>query len=309
MIDTFAVSKTFARPPDQKILESKGWQPLRDRYTDRVRALCFNSARGEHEPRLTLSQNPNDFWIIRAEVSIPAWLKGSNLCLPDESDIHTGLDSLSEYVENNSGIIFDAHTERVTRVDYTKDFQVGENAVLPIIARFSKLKLPRYKRACFDETSVYFKNAGKERTKEYLIYSKYHERLAKTKNESEQEMAKGLIRLENSFRKRGVNALAKSLKLQMHTANYLLTKETAEMNIQRAMNKLNFEHLLTPVKANIENLFDVCDNASALTRIGFLYLRDKYGEDFSKLPFIDLSPKTLKRYFDDCQKAGVLSLE
>ncbi len=307
MIDTFQISKTFARLPGKSELFSNGWKLLLDKHTGNLTALYFNSARGE--PRLTLSQTRNEYWIIRAEVSVGSWLHGSNLYLPNENELHHGLDLLSGHVEDKSGIVFDAHTERVTRVDFTRDFQVGENAVIPIIAKFAKFKLPRYERVCFGETSVYFKNAGKDRTKEYLIYSKYHERLAKGNDESEQEAAKGLIRLEVSLRKSGVNRLAKSLKLPNHRSNYILTKETSEKALQMAMKQLHFDSLLTAITPSIKNLFDVRDSASAFNRVGFLFIRDKFGEDFSKLPFIKISSKTLKRYSDDCSKAGILSLE
>ena len=309
MLDTFQISKTFARPPTQSELESKGWKPLLDKHTGDLTALYFNSAKGKGEPRLTLSQDRNGLWNIRAEVSLGSWLHHSNLYLPDKDELNYGLDLLSEYVETKSGIIFDAHTGRVSRVDFTRDFQVGENSVIPIIAKFAKLNLPRYKRSCFGETSVYFKNAGKERTKEFMIYSKYQERLAKGKSNAELEMAKGLLRLEVSFRKSEVNRLAKSLKLKSHQTDYILTQRTSEQVLRKAMKQLHFDSLLNDKPTNIENLFKVCGLVPALKCIGFLYVRDKYGENFPKLPFIDVSPKTLKRYFDDCKKAGVLSLE
>jgi hypothetical protein len=258
---------------------------------------------------LTLSRTRNDYWIIRAEVSFGSWLHGSNLYLPNEDEFHHGLNLLSGFVESKSGIVYDAHTERVSRVDFTRDFQVAENAVLPIIAKFAKFNLPRYERVCFGDTSVYFKNAGKDRTKEFLIYSKYHERLAKSKDTSEHEAAKGLIRLEVSLRKSAVNRLAKSLKLPNHHANHILTKETSERALQRAMKHLHFDSLLNAGNSNIEKSFEIQSATMPLTLIGFLYLRGKYGDDLAKQPFINTSPKTLKRYSDDCSKAGVLTLQ
>lgn len=308
MIDTFQISKTFLRPPNESII-SAGWKPIVNKHTGEPTALCFNSAKGKGEPRLTLSRTRNDYWIVRAEVSLGSWLYGSNLYLPDEDELHHGLDLLSEFVESKSGIVFDAHAERVSRVDFTRDFQVGENAVIPIIAKFSKLKLPRYKRLCFDETSVYFKNDGKERTKEFLIYSKHHERLAKGKYIPEQDAAKGLIRLEISLRKSAVNRLAKSLKLPNHHAKHILTKETSEKALQSAMNQLHFDSLLTVGTSNLKKLFEVCNPTTSLSRIGFLYLVGLYGENFNKNPLMNISKRTYERCFADCKKAGVLSLE
>lgn len=307
MIDTFQISKTFLRLPEASELEGNGWKPLHGKHTGEPTALYCNSARGE--PRLTLSKNRNDYWIIRAEVSLGSWLHGSNLHLPNECELHHGLDLLSEYVERKSGIVFDAHAERVSRVDFTRDFQVGENAVIPIIGKFAKLKLPRYTRLCFDETTVYFKNAGKQRTKEFLIYSKFHERLAKGKDALELDAAKGIIRLENSHRKSAVNRIAKTLKLPNHTARHILTKETSEKVIQVAMKQLHFDSLLTAGNSNNEKLFEFCNPTALLSRFGFLYLKDKYGENFYQNPLINISKRTYERCLADCRSAGVLSLE
>ena len=140
MIDTFQLSKTFARPPNEGELVDNGWKPLLDKRTGETTALCLNAPKDEHKPRLTISRTRNDWWIVRAEVSIGSWLHGSNLYLPNEDELHHGLDSLSKYVETKSGINFDAHAERVSRVDFTRDFQVGENAVIPTYCQVRKIE-------------------------------------------------------------------------------------------------------------------------------------------------------------------------
>ncbi len=310
MLDTFQISKTLARSPNLSELVNNAWKTLVNKHTGELTALYLNSAKGKGEPRLTLSPDRNGLWIIRGEVSVGSWLHGSNLYLPDTDELHHGLDLLSEYVEMKSGIVFDAHTERVSRVDFTRDFQVGENNVIGIIGKFNRLSLAKYKRVCYEETSVYFKNSLEKfkLTKQFKIYSKYHERLNNSKDKSEQEKAKGILRLEILYQKSAVNRLAKSLKLPNHHANYILTKETSEKAIQKAMNQLYFDSLLSAETPTVEKLFDTCGSTEAYKRIGFLYMRDKFGEDFSKLPFVNTSPKTLKRYLNECKKAGVLSL-
>ncbi len=310
MLDTFQISETYAHLPDRSEFERNAWKPIKDKFTGEPTALCFNSAKDEGKPRLTISRNRNDNFIVRAEVSIGRWLHGSNLYLPtSQEEIDYCLDSLSEYVESKSGIVFNAHAARVTKVDFTRDFQVGENAVIPIIAKFARLTLARFTRICFDDTTVNFKNEAKIRTKEFLIYSKYHERLARSKNESEQEAAKGLIRLEISNRKKAVNRLAESLKLPSHRANYILTVETAEKVIAKAMNQLHFDNLLTAEDLSIEKLFELYGATMPFSLIGFLWTRDKFGDDLAEISFIKTSPKTLKRYETDCSKAGILTLE
>ncbi len=85
--------------------------------------------------------------------------------------------------------------------------------------------------------------------------------------------------------------------------------DASEKVIQRTMKLLHFDSLLTAENLSVEKLFELYGATMPFSLIGFLCLRDKYGEDLTRLPFIKTSPKTLKRYSDDCGKAGVLSLE
>ncbi len=306
MIDTFQISKTLVRPPPLNELIENGWNPVRGRYTT---VLSHNSTRGEHKPRLTLSQIPNERWIIRAEVSPSSWLHGSNVCLPDATEIHHVLDLLSEYVENKSEVVFDAHKARVSRVDFTRDFQVGENSVIPIIAKFAKLNLPRYDRVYYGNTTIYFNNSGKAKTKTIMIYSKYHERLKRTGNKSDHDAAKGLIRLEVSLRKSAVYRLAKTLKLPSYCADDILTKETSNNVLQKVMKQLKFESLLQAKTPKIEKLLEVIEMPAAFKYIGYLYMKERFGEDFLKWLSLTVSPKTIKRYEEGSRRAGILFLE
>ncbi|MBS1796792.1 MAG: hypothetical protein JSS81_23380 [Acidobacteria bacterium] len=307
MIDTFQVSRTQARAPVPEKLDN--WQPLRDNKTGEPYALCFNSPKGEHKPRLTITKNPNEFWIIRAEVSPGSWLFNSNLHLVNEAELDRGLHLLSEYVEEKTGVPFDAHSARVTRVDFTRDFDVGENNVIPFIAQVSILDLQKYKKICFDNTSVYFRNAGKELTKQYKIYSKYHERLANSKDIDEQERAKGIVRLEVSFRKSGVNRLAESLGLQSHCAEHVLTKDVSDKVIERAMKVLEFEKILKGQISDYNTLFQTKGFNEGSKLLSFLFLKAKLGNDYEKFALFGITKRTCQRYWKLCKELGVLSLE
>jgi len=162
MLDTFQISETYAHLPDRSEFEGNAWKPINDKFTGEPTALCFNSPKDEGKPRLPLSRNRNENFIIRAEVSFGSWLHSSNLYLPKTQDeIHNCLDLLSEYVETNSGIVFDAQTARVTRVDFTRDFQVGETAVIPIIAKFARFNLPNTS-ACVTKTIQFISKIPKK---------------------------------------------------------------------------------------------------------------------------------------------------
>ncbi len=311
MIDTFQISRTVARPPNISELLRVGWKAAPYQNSDDPTAFFYNAAKNEGKPRLTLSRNRNFMWNLRAEVSLGSWLYGSNQHLVNERELFEGLNLLSEYVEDLSGIAFDAQTERVSRVDFTRDFQVGENFVIPIIAKFAGLTLPRYQRVCYADESVYFKNSllKNKLNKQIKIYSKHHETLANSTDSAAQDKAKGILRLEVSYQKSAVNRLAKSFKLPKHHANHILTLKTSENAIAWAMKMLHFEKLATAESSKVEELFEFYDTPAALSRIGYLFMKKNYGDDFPNLPFIKASPKTFKRYEDDCRRAGVLSLE
>ena len=88
-----------------------------------------------------------------------------------------------------------------------------------------------------------------------------------------------------------------------------MTKETSERVIQKAMKQLHFDGLLTAECFNVEKFFELYGAKMSFSLIGFLWLKEIYGEDLAKLSFVKTHPKTLKRYSDNCSKAGVMSLE
>ncbi len=138
MFDTVAISRTFARPPNVALLERNGCKPFFSRYNGEVYKLVLNGEIGAKEPRLTITGTPKALWIIKAEVSIGAWMFGSNLHLPDESDMKEFFSMLSDFVRFKTDIKFDAHRERITRADATRDFNIGESKVLTTIKQVSK---------------------------------------------------------------------------------------------------------------------------------------------------------------------------
>jgi hypothetical protein len=310
MFDSNAISKTMARLPDIDLLTKKGCKPVFSQTTGEPYKLVLNPPKNSHEPRITISKNPyKELWIIKPEVSIPAWLYGSNLYLPDESDIETYLSMLSDYVGDNIGVKFDARIERVTRVDVTRDIQVGEDRVLPIIAEINKMRIPKYDWRPFNDTTASFDNKGKVKNKRYSNYSKFHEVAARNGSPDELEMAKGLLRMEVQHKNNAaVYNLAKSLKYPNHNAQTILTRETSEKVINQAMKLFKIEQFLENENSSIENLFNTYDSLTAFRLTGHLYLKSIYGAEYGKLPFINVKERTIKEYEKLCVKAGSLSI-
>ena len=184
MFDTVAISRSFARTPDLDLLVQNGCEPSYSKYTGALNKLVLN---GKKEPRLTF-RKIQGFYIIKAEVSIGAWLHGSNIFLPDEKDIEDFLNDISVFVRYKTSINFNAQRERITRLDVTRDFQIGESRVLSVIEELKSLEIKKYQQKPY-KTGVCFQNSGKEKNKQIVIYSKYHKLLSKNADASELEFA------------------------------------------------------------------------------------------------------------------------
>lgn len=310
MFDTVAISSTFARSPNIHLLEKNGCKVFFSKYTREPYKLVINGEKEVKEPRLTISKTPKGFWVIKVEVSIGAWMFESNLFLPDEKDMKEFFLMLSDFVWYKTDIKFDARRERVTRADPTRDFEIGESKVLSVLKKLNNIEIPKYNRKSINDTGVYFENKGKIKNKKYSIYSKYHDLRDKNADETEIELAKGVLRLGIEHKdNRAVANLSKSLNLPNHNANYILTQKVSEKIITDAMSLLTFESLINRDDSTLEKLAQNFNAAKPLTLAGHLLYKAKFGLDYGKLPFINLSEETIKKYERECAKTGILSLE
>lgn len=310
MFDTVAISRTFARSPDIDLLVKNGCKPFYSKYDGEPYKLVLNSEKGAKEPRLTISKSPKGYWIIKAEVSIGAWMFGSNLFLPNENEMKDFFPMLSDFVRFKTGIKFEAHHERVTRADPTRDFPIGETNVLRVLKELNNLEIPKYDRKPINFTGVYFKNRGRIKNKIYSIYSKFHELANKNASKTEIELANGLLRFGIEHKdNRAVANIAKSFNLPNHNANHILTRQVSERILNDAMKLLNIQSLLDNAHSPLEKLAENFDSAKPLTLAGHLLYKREFGNNYGELPFINLSENTLKKYDRECAKAGVLSLE
>lgn len=310
MFDTIAISNSFLLIPDVELLEKNGCKVFYSPHDGTPSRLALNGQKGDKNPRLTISKTPKEHWVVRAEVSVGDWLYGSNLFLPNERDIQKYLKALSEFVGDKTGIKFDSYYGRVTRLDVTRDFELGETKVLSVLKSLNEIQIPKYHRKPMDFNSVYFENKGKVKNKKLAIYSKYHDLRDKKASDIELDLSKGILRLEIEHKNnKAVSNLAKSLRLPNHNANHLLTRKTSESVIEKAMNLFALKPLLENSQPSLEKLGVAYNSAKPLTLAGHLYYKSKYGLDYGKLPFINLSEETIKRYDRECANIGILSLE
>ena len=309
MFDTIAISRSFGRSPNIDLLIKNNCKPFFSKYNGEPYKLVLNGEGDAKEPRLTVSKTPRGYWIIKAEVSIGAWMFNSNLFLPDEKDMKEFFPMLTDFVRFKTDIKFDSLFDRTTRADMTRDFYVGEGKDVRIIKELNYLELPKYNRQSFNNTGIEFESKGKEKNKKFSVYSKHQDFIDKKASETEIELANGILRLEVQHKNnRAVTNLSKSFKMPNHNANLILTREVSDMVIKSAMKILCLEPLLENTDCKLERLATNFEKSMPLTLAGHLLYKAKFGLDYGKLPFINLSEATIKKYERECVKTGILSL-
>lgn len=308
MFDTVSIVACFNHTPDIDLMVENGCKPFLDKYGEAYK-LVLNGEIGAKEPRLTITRTWKGIWRLQIEVSIGAWLFNSNLFLPNEKDIANFLEDLSLFIYYKTGLHLYLEMDRMNALDVTRDFKIGESNVFSFIKAISQVIIPRYNRNIINDTSVYFVNAGAKPNKVFKIYSKMHELIKHGATNEEIELARGYIRLEvNHNDGRAVSNLAKSLKVE-NQCRYLLTKQTSETVIRKAMKLLNFDEVLySNDDSKLQTLAEHYDKAMPLTLAGHLLYKAQYGANYHELPFINLKAQTIKSYERDCAKTGTLSL-
>ena len=308
MFDTVAISGNFMRSPDIELLVKNDCKPFQAKSGE-IYKIVLNGKPGAKEPRITITKSQKGFWRLQAEVSIGAWLFGSNIFLPNEDDLIRFRSDLANFIFYKTGIRFDVDIERATILDATRDFQAGESGAIRTLKILTHSQIPKFNRRSFNDTSVYFENKGVNKNKIFKIYSKYHDCIDKGASEEEIELAKGILRLEvHHGDNRAVRNLAKSLKLE-NRSGLLITPETSERVIKNAMKILNLESIINnQSKSNLESLARNFDKSMALTLAGHLAFKEEFGADYHELSFINLKPETIKSYERACAKTGTLSL-
>ncbi|HEX8247361.1 MAG TPA: phage/plasmid replication protein, II/X family [Pyrinomonadaceae bacterium] len=305
MIDTIAIKNHYpALPLDERFLMGRGWK-----VSSRSNLLTWvrNGQKGSNLPRLTLTVTPNATVHLRAEVSLPKLMFGNNVRLPDESELSSGLAQIADYVRQESGFAFDAATARVSRVDFTKDFQVGEERVIPIITALSRKTISRHDRTAYNDDSLYFRSRGK--TKEICIYSKSHEVIADKSNLQDViEMSRGLLRVECSFlNAKAVNALAERLKLPNRSVGSLINQSVADAVFAEVEAKLQIASFGDggDSETTLLNLIALYGSRRAMRLVGFAVFKQTFGQYFFKNNSIGISKDAYYRDAADWRKASV----
>lgn len=310
MIDTIKIAHSYLKMPDFEDLHLREWR--KDfKNTGEFKSWIYKE-KGEF-PYLSFFIAPDAKVYLSARVSLPAFLFGSNLLLPNQEEIKQGLIKLSEYVTEKSGLEFDAQTAIVWEAHFTKDFFVGDNSIRQVISKLSAMNIPRFDRGRYRETTLYFhsKGKGKEENKPrtICIYDKHEERLNKSNSATHIQESKGILRLE--FRYKTANAVKRLVKghsLSNREAQTIFTEKISSA-------------VLSPIERQILTLLENTNELDLVVLLNkqfsqrripkliqFLYYFDKYGANFYKIESLRFPMKAYSECRKDLREIGVYSL-
>jgi len=310
MIDTIKIGHSYHRKPNFDDLQFRGWRK-EFRSTGEFKSWIYKE-KGEF-PYLSIFTAQDGKVYLSARISLPAFLFGSNVRLPNQEEIEQGLIKLSNYVMEKSGIEFDAQTAIVWEAHFTKDFFVGEYEIKQVISRLSAMNIPRFDKGRYSETTLYFHSKGKgkaeNKPKTICIYDKREECLNKSASTTDIQQSKGILRLELRYKKtNAVKRLVKKLSLANREAQTIFTG-----NVSSAVLVPIEQQILTLLRNTNEQdlivlLTNKCEQKRIPKLIQFLYYLDKFGTNFYKIKTLRFSKSVYYGCQKDLRMIGIYSL-
>lgn len=300
MLDTVGTKHIFQFLRSDGFLD--GWRFL----SKRPKPTWVLNAKGSQTlPNLTMIKTPEGFYHFYAQVSLPKMLFGHNARLPKQNEVIEGLEIMSKYAKEQSGLPFEMETATVSLIHFAYDIHLTEPEVWKMVEKLSKRKLKPLHKQFFEDTTIYF--TPKSKSKQIRIYPKFQEVLSK-RNATDEAIyyADGNLRFEYAFReKSAIDALVKKYKLPNSQTQTLLTAKVSDLVISELLEKLNFFELLTTEKTNLEILLEHFSAKRASALDGFLNLIKLRGEGFYKDKSLGFSRSVYSRNVRDCRKAKV----
>ncbi len=263
MIDTIKISHLYLKIPCDGELERRGWRKNFNKNTGSITSWFYKEI--NQSPYLSLFVAPDAKVYLSTTVSLPAFIFGSNVRLPNEQEIKNGLDLLSEYVMEKSGLEFDAQMAMVWEVHFTKDYFVGEVAMRQVISKLSEMNIPRFDRGGYGDSTLYFhsKGTGKQahKPRTICIYDKHEDCLKKSFSKSDIQQAEGMMRLEFRYKTTdAVKRLVKAFQLPNRKARTIFTQVVSDA-------------VLAPIEKQILLLLEETDSQNRI-----ITLTEKYGK-------------------------------
>jgi hypothetical protein len=297
--------------PDDKDLRDEGWQPHYNSRFGNIDKWTHNR-KGTSLPRFTWSQHPERESWLTAEFSAPYLVKGTNALDADDADVAAALDLVSDYASTTTGLDCDSRKALVGRVDYAANFNVGQESIplyleAALDAKVSRFSLP-YRES---ETAVGLDTGG---SRKIQLYDKHADVLNKVESgrleghaaQIALECSLGMLRLESRFKTtQTVTRLAKTLDVDRSPEN-LLTSDVAGKVIAMELKKLSLDKPIAPDSERFEALQESFGNYKTVSDLlGFLAYRDRFGDNFYRLPQLGISKATYHRKVQLLKDAGL----
>ena len=309
MIDTLKISHHYVRPPNPSQLVSLGWVCSFNSNTEQKSWILKQKGRF---PYLSIFTAPDYRTYLSANFSMPHFLFGSNSRLPNQKEVIFGLNDISEFVSQKSGLDFDAQTATVWKVHFTKDFRIEEHQIYRIISRLSQMTFPRFDRGGYSDTTLYYhsKGSGKQKfkPKTICIYGKHKERLSKSSSTDDKEFSNGILRAEFRYQtSEAVKQLAKSHNLNRQ-ARSILTQEMSDSVLAPIAARIATILNAQEQPDTIIKLFKGFGNRRASTLIIHLLLLKLFGENFYKIEDLNTSRTAYYKAQKELREFGIFSL-
>lgn len=265
----------------------------------------FNAKGSKTFPNLTMIYTPDGIWHLSALVSLPKMLFGHNSRLPNQAEVQSGLQMISEYVETESGLPFDIPTATVSSIHFAYDVHLSESKVFPTIYRLSDKTMKYTDKLFYNDSTLYFQT--KKRTRIIRIYPKLQEVMSNKKATDEAiKSATGILRFEHCFLEFGIiNSFVKRKSLPDKTVPSLVNENVSMSAISEIFDELNFFEMLSDDKSNLDILLEHFPFSKAKSLCGFLDAVYQYGDKFYKIESLGVSKDSFYRDARNCRKAKV----
>jgi hypothetical protein len=297
--------------PDDKNLRDEGWQPHYNSRFGNIDKWSHNH-KGTNLPRFTWSNPPERESWLTAEFSAPYLVKGTNALDVDDADISAVLDLVSDYTSQKVGVDCDARKALVGRADYAGQFKVGAESIPLYLEAVLEAKVSRFCPPYRESATAVGLDTGGSR--KIQLYDKHADVLNKIQTGRLEghaaqlafESSLGMLRLESRFKTtQTLTRLAKTLDVE-RTPESLLSSDVAGKVIAMELKKLSLDKPVSPDSERFEALHESFgDYKKVSDLLGFLAYRDRFGDDFYRLPQLKISKATYHRKVKLLQDAGL----
>lgn len=313
MIDSIKIAHPLLKPLCSEELISRGWQPHFDEYTGKKMGWFYGEKDERKYPYLHTFTAQDKVSYLSAKVSLPAFIFGSNVQLPNQAEVNQALEDLSAYITEKSGIDFDARTAIVWEAHFTKDFSVGEYAMRRIITKLSEMNIPKFNKGKYSQTTLYFhsKGGGREKNKPrtICIYDKHSDCVNKSFSNEDIRKASGMLRLEFRYKTpSAIKRLVKRQNLPNREAQTILTEEISTFLLDPIEKQILLLLEDTDEQDRIFTLTKIYGKRRTAALIQYLTYLNCFGEEFYKLKSLNYSRSAYYECQKDCRAAGIFSL-